>query len=455
MRAPAQDPAHRIGVLTFNFGGPGEPTLAPLAHIYPVLPFATNIDLTQQFDFVFMDWRGVATTTPALSCLDLETRGELSIQTFDPPSSAEWTQYFDLVAAVGSGCSANPSNAPLLAHQDTESAARDLDALRAALGEAQMNYWGVSYGTRLGEMYAELFPHRVRAVALDSPVEPDPQFQEFLQSQSVSFDHQFQRFFAWCAGATSTECPFRTDDGLATSVAAAYAQLLATASTSPVVADGVTLDAPTIDLVATNLMYFPVDDWPMLGAALASLSAGNGSFVASLFTMGQFDYANDDNAFSSYQNVIAQDLPLPSSIATPATYQQWVATQAALAPHVGVQNATAQAFAVDWPVTVPIQHAIGATTAPPLLITATRNDPATPYAGAGALQTALANGSYLVTYEGDGHANAQFEPCLGDAVAQFLIDPTTPPSTTDCPEVPITGSDIARFHIGRRWHHAR
>ena len=90
--------------------------------------------------------------------------------------------------------------------------------------------------------------------------------------------------------------------------------------------------------------------------------------------------------------------------------------------------------------------------APPLLITATRNDPATPYPGAVALQQAFANGSYLVTYEGDGHANAGFQSCLGDVTAAFLIDPTTPPATTDCPDVGVdettfAAASAAKFHI--------
>jgi pimeloyl-ACP methyl ester carboxylesterase len=454
VRAPARDPDHRIGILTFNFGGPGGATLAPIANNYPNEPIASSIDLTMQFDFVLMDWRGVATTTPEILCLDATTGPELAAQRFAPGSDADWATLFQLVSVVDAGCAANGSNAPLLAHQDTESAARDLDALRAALGEDKLNYFGVSYGTRLGAMYAELFPDHARAIVIDSPVVPTPQFEEFLQDQSESFEAQIGRFFDWCAAATEDTCPFRTGDGQGSSVAAAYAQLLATADTSPVVSEGLTIDHATIDEVTTNLMYFPVYQWPELGDALAQLEAGHGSAMANIVANDQLDYANDDNAFASYQNVCSQDLPLPAAINTPATYQAWVETQASLAPHVGVQNAAAQAFAVGWPSTIPTQHVIDATTAPPLLITATRHDPATPYAGAGELQSAFANGSYLVTYEGDGHANAAYESCLGDAIANFFIDPTKAPATTDCPNVTI---DLAHAHPapirigGRRW----
>jgi pimeloyl-ACP methyl ester carboxylesterase len=455
VRAVAKDPSKRIGVLTFNFGGPGEGTLSPIALNYPGEPFFSATDLTQYFDFVLMDWRGVATTTPELLCLGgaggSATGTALANERFAPGSDGEWADLFSLVTEVNAGCAANTANAPLLAHQDTESAARDLDALRTALNEDKMNYWGVSYGTRLGAMYAELFPDHARAIALDSPVTPVPELKSFLQGQSISFDTEISRFFDWCATASGSGCPFQTGDGQGSSVATEFEALLDTADATPVSSEGITLDRATIDLIATNLMYFPVYEWPRLGRGLSRLEAGDGSAMATIFMTDQIDYANDDNSFSTYQNVCSQDLPLPSDINTPSTYQAWVETQPALAPHVGLQNAAAQAFIVGWPGTVPVQQVIGATTAPPLLITATRHDPATPYDGAIALQSAFANGSYLVTYEGDGHANAQFEQCLGDQITAFLIDPTVAPTTTDCPVVPIDAPRPPRpYRVGKR-----
>jgi pimeloyl-ACP methyl ester carboxylesterase len=453
VRAPATVPSERIGALTFNFGGPGEATLEPLVNSYPNQPIYSSTDLTARFDFVMIDWRGVGSSVPALSCLDSTTTSQLAAERFAPLTDADWDALFQLASEVSAGCSANAANAPLLVHQDTESAARDFDALRAGLGEATLNMWDVSYGTRVGAMYATLFPDRVRAVALDSPVTPAPEFDQVLSAQSASFETELGRFFAWCATATPAACPFQTPDQLATSVAAAYEQLLTNADAAPVVAQGITFDRATINLTATNQMYFPEIDWVPLGQALSLLANGDGSALANIFVADGVDYATNDNEFSSYQNVWLQDMPLPAALATPAGYQQWVESSESAAPHVALQNAAAQAFAVDWPTKSPPQVAIGNAAAPPLLITATRNDPATPYPGAVALQQAFANGSYLVTYEGDGHSNAGFQECLGDITAAFLIDPTTPPTTTDCPDVGIgataAAASAAKFHIAR------
>jgi pimeloyl-ACP methyl ester carboxylesterase len=433
VRGRARDPAQRVGVLAFNFGGPGEPTLDGIATHWPHQPIASSTDLTERFDFIAIDWRGVATSEPALSCLDAGTTTRLAAEEFAPGSAADWATLFQLVTDVDAGCTTNPTNAPLLGHTDTASAARDLDALRAGLGETTLNLWVVSYGTRVGQMYAELFPDRVRAVVLDSPMAPVPDFEGFLQDQSASFEAELSRFFAWCAASTDDVCPFRTADGNAASVAAAFEALLAQADSAPVVADGVTLDRPTIDAAAVGEMYFPSNDWVPLGKQLAALGSGDGSLLASV-AVGVYDDGGDDNAFSGYQNIIAEDFAVPAAIATGSAYEAWVETQAAIAPHIGVQNANEQAFALGLPFTAG-QPAIGATTAPPLLVTATRNDPATPYANAQQLIAALANGSYLITYEGDGHANGQFQDCLGDPTAAFLLDPTTPPAVIDCAAV--------------------
>lgn len=437
IRAKARDPAHRLGVLTFNFGGPGEGTLAGIAGIYPYPPIATATALADRFDFVVMDWRGVATTTPALHCLTMPLAARLDAEHFGPVSDADWQGLFSLVADVDASCASMATNAPLLAHQDSESAARDFDALRAGLGEDKLNMWVVSYGTRLGMMYAELFPERVRAIVLDSPMAPALDFKTFITAQDASFEAELGRFFAWC-DRTPASCAFHG------SSASAYDQLLTRADATPIIAGGVTLDRAAINLAAIGMMYFPTTQWSQLGDALAALAGGDGTAMAHLVRDASF--ASNDNAFASYENVIAQDIPLPADLATPSAYRAWTESQVASAPHLARMNATLQAFAVGWPGSVPVEHAITATTAPPLLITATRHDPATPYGDAPALQQALANGSHLITYEGDGHANGEYQPCLGEATAAFLVDPTTAPATTDCPAVDPSIARRSRVH---------
>lgn len=452
LRAPARNPSERIGAITFNFGGPGGSTETPISVQYPYGPIATATPLADYFDYVLIDWRGVATTTPALTCYTPDVQARLAAETFAPASDADWDALFQLTTDLAAGCTANADNAPLLARQDSASAARDLDALREGLGEDQLNLWVVSYGTRLGAMYATLFPERVRAIVLDSPMEPVPDFRAFLVNQSAAFEAEIDRFFAWCAASTAHVCPFRTSDGLAASVAARYEQLVANCTASPPVVNGVALDGASINLTTTVMMYSPVYSWPTLADALAQLDGGNPAAMANLFTTNQGGYTGNDNSFSTYQNVCAQDIPLPADLATPAAYRAFATSVGQMSPHVGLQNTVAQAFALTWPTTAPDEPAISAPTAPPMLITATRHDPATPYANAAAMQQALGNGSYVVTYEGDGHGNGSWQPCLGDVSAQFLLDPSTPPSRSDCPEIAPTRR-VARPAF-RRWARA-
>jgi len=432
LRAKARNPDLRIGAITFNFGGPGGSTMGPIAQNYPNGPLATQMDLTQYFDYVLIDWRGVATTVPKLTCYDASTQPRMVAQRWAPANDSDWAALFQLGTDLAAGCQANTFNAPLLLHQDSESAARDLDALRAGLGEDKLNMWVVSYGTRLGAMYATLFPDHAGAIVLDSPMAPDPDFKKFLMDQSLSFDDELTRFFAWCASASDSDCPFRTSDGMASSVAAAYESLLSSCDATPVTASGVTLDRPAVNLVATYMMYTPVFTWKNLGKALAQLAANNGNAMATLYKQQVAGFADDDNSFSSYQNVMAQDVPLPTDLATPDAFKQWAISVGTAAPHVGLQNTAAQSFALAWPTPIRPAHPITATTAPPLLITATRHDPATPYAWATDMQAALGNGSYLVTYEGDGHGNGSIDLCLGDAAATFLINQGGAPAITDC-----------------------
>jgi pimeloyl-ACP methyl ester carboxylesterase len=409
--------------------------------MYPDQPIASATQLADRFDFVAMDWRGVATSSPALHCLTPQLAARLAAEHFGPVTDTDWSQLFSLVTDIDASCASIGTNGPLFAHQDAESAARDFDALRAGLGEDKLNLWVVSYGTRLGMMYAELFPERVRAIVLDSPMAPASDFKTFIVAQDVSFEAELARFFAWCDRTVS--CAFHG------SSESAYEQLLANADAAPVVAGDVTLDRAAINLATTSMMYFPSVEWSMLGGALAALATGDGTAMA-LFVR-ESSFASNDNAFASYENIIAQDVPLPADLATQSAYRAWTESQAASAPHLARLNASLQAFAVGWPGSAPNEHAIDATTAPPMLITATRNDPATPYADAAMLQHTLANGSYLVTYEGDGHANGEYQLCLGDVTAAFLIDPATAPATTDCPAVDPTVALRSWVHHYKRF----
>ena len=162
-RVPATDPAQRIGSLFFNFGGPGAATVDYLQAVGA----GVFENLNQQFDIVGFDPRGVGQSTPAIDCqADEEKQGVYSVPV-PTPLDIDVDAYVAKAQSYVDACLAN--NGAILEHVSTANVARDMDALRAALGEEQICYLGYSYGTFLGATYASLFPDRYRAMTLDGP----------------------------------------------------------------------------------------------------------------------------------------------------------------------------------------------------------------------------------------------------------------------------------------------
>ncbi len=205
IKLPATDPSRRIGALVINPGGPGGSGVQYALGARSEFPAA----LLARFDIVGFDPRGVAASQPALTCL---TGPQLDkyLATDDMPANA--AQLAAVVAQsklYAARCAQD--SAALLPYVGTRNAARDLDVLRAALGESRLTFLGKSYGTYLGTWYAQLFPHRVRALVLDGAVDPDtPSLQDDI-TQAQGFQVALRSFAAWCL--TTTGCPLRAGSG--------------------------------------------------------------------------------------------------------------------------------------------------------------------------------------------------------------------------------------------------
>jgi pimeloyl-ACP methyl ester carboxylesterase len=196
LRAPAKDPAARLGAVIVNPGGPGLAFVERLATQYPVLA-AAFAEATTRFDVVTFDWRGIGRSAP-IGCsddalLDRLRSVDLTLQTPGSPEAVAGVR-----AALLTGC-LSKSDPALLAAMNTENAARDLDRIRAALGEEKLNYLGFSYGTWLGATYATLFPQRVRAFALDSATVLARDLEGDIAEQAASYELGLNRFFEACA----------------------------------------------------------------------------------------------------------------------------------------------------------------------------------------------------------------------------------------------------------------
>src|SRR3954454_5904432 len=196
-RLRAQDRAHRVGSLIVNPGGPGGPGSAVVA-IEAAGGHLWNPALHKRFDMIGMDPRGVGTSTP-IRC-DPHVYNRLVSRLF-PSTEAHFDQL--AASARGFGRSCLKRTGPLLAHVDTRSAARDMEALRRALGDGKLNYLGLSYGAHLGSAYAELYPKRIRTMALDAIANHSISVKTVFADAAATYEDTLNRFAAWCA-QTST-----------------------------------------------------------------------------------------------------------------------------------------------------------------------------------------------------------------------------------------------------------
>jgi pimeloyl-ACP methyl ester carboxylesterase len=189
-RKPATDPFHRIGSLLLNPGGPGGSGIA----------FARNsaklmADLNTRFDLVGFDPRGVGQSAPVrcLSGPQIDAADAIDPVLDDPQ---EKKAYIDSRKAIAQAC--EQTSGKVLPFVDAASAAKDMDVLRVALGDTKLSYFGLSYGTYLGQMYAHLFPTHVRALALDAVVDPALRFTDRELQTVAAFETNLQAFLTYC-----------------------------------------------------------------------------------------------------------------------------------------------------------------------------------------------------------------------------------------------------------------
>ncbi|AZZ54467.1 alpha/beta hydrolase [Rathayibacter iranicus] len=423
VRRPATEgPA--LGSLLMNPGGPGG---SGVDFIRKSASLAVDTRLAARYDVVGFDPRGVGAST-AVSCLDA---AGLDSYLYDitpgERGSDEWIQaQRTSAAAFAAGC--EQRSGPLLPEVGTPNAARDLDVLRAALGDERLNYFGYSYGTYLGATYAGLFPERVGRLVLDGAIDPAATSFDVLREQAKGFERALRAYLADCLG--SSGCPFTG------SVDEAMTQLhsmLAQVDESPIRAnDGRKLGANTL---WTAIIYplYDANGWRPLSEMLSDVRRG-GAEIA-------FQYADAYNSRSakgtysgnSTEAFLAINCMDYSFNADTASMRADAAALEEAAPTVGRYLAYGDIACGEWPVASQGSRApIRAEGAAPILVVGTTKDPATPYIWAQALAGQLADG-HLITYNGQGHtAYNKSNSCVNDAVDAYLIDGTVPEEDPQC-----------------------
>ena len=259
---PATSPAHRIGSLVVNPGGPGGS-----GYDYALdAPYAFTAAVRARYDIVGFDPRGVQGSRPSIACVSDQV---LDAYIDAPADNANAAQQLALSRAFADGCARR--SPALLANVGTRDAARDLDLLRAGLGEPKLDYLGKSYGTLLGITYAEEYPSRVGRMVLDGVLNPALGAAGLLAGQTAGFELAYRSFLGWCV--RSGGCP------LGTSVPGAYARTVSwvagLTSHRLRTPGGRALTTPLAQLAILASMYEDRTQWPALRSAFRTAFAGS------------------------------------------------------------------------------------------------------------------------------------------------------------------------------------
>ncbi|WP_263170246.1 alpha/beta hydrolase [Streptomyces sp. SCSIO ZS0520] len=440
VKHPAENAKRRLGSLVYNPGGPGASGVEDLKG-GTAASFGKRV--RARFDIVSFDPRGVGGSKPAVRC-DGDGGGE-------PEGGAEEEAPVALYprdgeqrrAALASadaesrGC--RRGSGSVLPHVGTPDAARDMDVLRAALGDRRLNFLGWSYGTSLGTTYGELFPHRVRTMVLDGAVDPRLDWYERALSQGTAFRESVDDYARQCADFAGDSCPGTTPREIREVVDTLYAET----AREPLPAPGAdtTLDSRTLNAAVTLAMYAPEDQWEDLSDALwEAYDEGDGTGLVKL-AGGEEPTAEDeggarlpgaaresaggraagrapDNSDAALLAVNCLDIPHPRSA---SAYWKVMAAAHRKAGVFGTSTVVDEMSCRNWPRGTVKPHRAKAPGMAPALVIGTTGDPATPYHEARSLARQLPK-AMLLTYEGLGHtAYGRGGSCVGRIVDDYFL----------------------------------
>ena len=419
-RRPAGSDSKRIGSLLVNPGGPGASGLDFARAGSGIV----SESLLERYDLVGFDPRGVGDSTPVTCFSDAETDTFLAADG-SPDTRAEEQRLVDLSKEFGEQCAARSGD--LLGHVSTVEAARDIDVLRAVLGDERLNFLGKSYGTYLGATYAGLFPDRVGRLVLDGAVDPKLTSAALNKGQAIGFEGALAAFVDDCLRRSGCPLP----DGRAQALAAVE-RLLADIDRRPLDAER---GRPLTQGLAMLGLAFGLYDkgfWSGLREGLDEALEGDGSNLlvfADLYASRDRSGRYQGNSMAAQYAVNCLDRAEGSDIAALRSTAEGLEREA---PVFGAYLAWSSLPCGHWPVPVTEEPpAVRAEGAPPIVVVGTTRDPATPYAWAVALADQLASGR-LLTLEGDGHTAYHGNRCIDRAVDRFFLEGKAPADGTRC-----------------------
>ncbi|PPK65681.1 alpha/beta hydrolase [Actinokineospora auranticolor] len=412
-RRKAGDPARRIGVLLVNPGGPGGSGVdVVLAAEQVITP-----DLLARFDIVSYDARGIGRSQPVRCSAELLGRQPTAY----PASQTEFDALVAYNRELAADCRAR--SGPVFDHADSLSVVRDIDAYRRALGERKISFYGLSYGTLIGQQYAEEYGEHVRAMILDSNMDHSLDARGLGDTGAAAGEDSFAEFVAWCDRTPG--CALHGRD-----VGAVWDGLLARADHGEVVdGSGRVVTANGLARGAHSQLAFP--NWSELAEQIAAADGG-----APIQFPNDQAQPVDGTLPNSYLAIFCQDWAVRARDQREVDEIRTRLTR--IAPHLrgspntlkAVLNCTGLPEKVNNP-----QHRLRVTKAPEILMMAVRHDPATAYAWSANAHRQIRGTSVLLTYEGWGHGVYHRSDCARQAMDRYLLELRAPRDGARCPAV--------------------
>lgn len=424
-RKKATGPGKRLGSLLVNPGGPGSSAIGYL-QAYAGIGYPAQV--RARYDMVAVDPRGVARSEP-VECLDGPGMDAYTQTDITPDDERETTELVDAYKKFAEGCGADAPK--LLRHVSTVETARDMDIVRAALGDARLNYVGASYGTFLGATYAGLFPGRAGRLVLDGAMDPSQPARRMNLDQTAGFETAFQSFAKDCV--QQPDCPLGTKPAEVGRNLRAFFEKL---DARPIPTGDVGGRKLGESLATTGVIAAMYDEgaWAQLREALTAAMDENDG--AGLLVLSDSYYERDAEgryANLMFANAAVNCLDLPAAFDTPEEVQKSLPTFEKASPVFGKGLAWASLTCAYWPVGATGEpRRIEAKGAAPIVVVGTTRDPATPYRWARALSRQLSS-ARLLTYEGDGHtAYGRGSTCIDSTINAYLLRGTPPRDGKRC-----------------------
>ncbi|MDI3389254.1 alpha/beta hydrolase [Streptomyces sp. B-S-A8] len=414
----------RIGSLIFNFGGPGGSgvtTLPAFGEEYA--------KLRTRYDLVSFDPRGVGRSAPVTCRTDKQLDAYYQ-QDATPDDAAEEKSYVGEVKEFNGDC--EEKSGEVLPHVATTDAARDMDLMRQVLGDEKLHYFGISYGTELGGVYAHLFPENVGRAVFDAVVDPTQNAEQGSLGQAKGFQLALENYAKDCTSKEEV-CPVGDTPK---DVQARIAKLLKDLDANPLPGLGPRELTQTAATNGIAQSLYSQDFWEYLTEGLEQAYDGNGQILMALS-----DSMNGRSPDGTYSNIGAANIAINCADDKPrysvADVKAKLPEFRKASPLFGDFLAWGMVGCTDWAVPGAADHPdVSAEGSAPIVVVGNTGDPATPYEGTRRMVDALGEGVGVeVTYKGQGHgAYDSGDKCVRQAVDGYLLEGKAPKSGTVCPQ---------------------